>query len=123
MGANGGFGEGWGEGEDNALCRDNAAPYSCHLPLVGETKREERGPRCLGAVRTRVSAIGKGSWGGDGSGVQCLDGGLSLGGGGGGGGVLGGQVPQKSGSGCSTLAAHHGSSQVNVKTRESFAEY
>lgn len=33
------------------------------------------------------------------------------------------QVPQKSGSGCSTLAAHHGSSQVNVKTRESFAEY
>lgn len=35
----------------------------------------------------------------------------------------GGQVPQKSGSGCSTLAAHHGSSQVNVKTRESFAEY
>lgn len=35
----------------------------------------------------------------------------------------GAQVPQKSGSGCSTLAAHHGSSQVNVKTRESFAEY
>lgn len=33
------------------------------------------------------------------------------------------QVPQKSGSGCSTLAAHHGSSQVNVKTWESFAEY
>lgn len=37
--------------------------------------------------------------------------------------VGGWQVPQKSGSGCSTLAAHHGSSQVNVKTRESFAEY
>lgn len=56
---------GWGPiggrgGEDNALCRDNAAPYSCHLPLVGETKREERGPRRLGAVRTRVSAIGSG---------------------------------------------------------------
>lgn len=33
------------------------------------------------------------------------------------------EVPQKSGSGCSTLAAHYGSSQVNVKTRESFAEY
>lgn len=43
--------------------------------------------------------------------------------GGGGRGRRGEQVPQKSGSGCSTLAAHHGSSQVNVKTRESFAEY
>ncbi len=27
------------------------------------------------------------------------------------------------GAAASTLAAHHGSSQVNVKTRESFAEY
>lgn len=35
----------------------------------------------------------------------------------------GGKCHKKSGSGCSTLAAHHGSSQVNVKTRESFAEY
>lgn len=68
-----------GAGEDNALCRDNAVPYSCHLPLVRETKREEWGPHRLGAVRTRVSAIGKGSWGGDGSGVQCWVGGLSLG--------------------------------------------
>lgn len=33
------------------------------------------------------------------------------------------QVPQKSGRGCATLTAHNGSSQVNVKTRESFAEY
>ena len=40
-----------------------------------------------------------------------------------GGGGGGGKCHKKSGSGCSTLAAHHGSSQVNVKTRESFAEY
>lgn len=62
----------------------------------------------LGAIQTRVSAMEWSEGGGGGRGEKKKE---------------GRQVPQKSGSGCSTLAAHYGSSQVNVKTRESFAEY
>lgn len=91
-------------GEDNALCWDNALPYSCRLPLTHET-----------------NGMGASPWSHPNEGVchevKWSEGGRRMEGGG------GGQVPQKSGSGCSTLAAHHGSSQVNVKTRESFAEY
>lgn len=92
-------------GEDNVLCRDNASPYSCRLPLTHET-----------------NGMGASPWSHPNEGVCCEvkwsevreeeeeEGG-------------GGKCHKKSGSGCSTLAVHHGSSQVNVKTRESFAEY
>lgn len=63
---------------------------------------------CLGAIETRVSAMKGSEEGGAGRGVsECVCVYVY---------VWGGQVPQKSGSGCSGLAAHHGSSQVNVKT-------
>lgn len=81
-------------------------------------KREHR----LGAIQMRVSAMER-------RGSQVKEeveekeqGGQSWGWGGEWG-REGAQVPQKSRRGCSTLAAHYGSSQVNVKTRESFAEY
>lgn len=98
---------------DNALYRDSALPYFCRLLLTQET-----------------NGMGASPWSHPNEGVCC---GVKWSevkveeeekkGGGGGGGWRGAQVPQKSGSGCSTLAAHHGCSQVNVKTRESFAEY
>lgn len=94
------------QGEDNVLCWDNALPYFCRFPLMHETNGTGALPwshlneGVCHEVKWRRRRRQKG---------EC--------------GVGGWQVPQKSGSGCSTLAVHHGSSQVNVKTRESFAEY